>query len=1207
MSNVSNIFSAEDWTKLYTAYSQIDLSSYDFDNLRRVLLDYVKNNFSEDFNDFIESSEFIALIDMMAYLGQSLAFRIDLNSRENFIDTATQQNSIISLARLVGYVPKRNIPAAGMIKLNSISTTQNISDSNGNSLTSLNIVWNDPTNPNFQEQFNTILNQAMSSGQQVGKPASRAVINGVTTEIYELNSLNANPVLPFTQNVAGAAMSFELVSGNIDKMGNLTQTIPVPNSGFNLVYQNDGKGNGSPNTGWFAMLTQGTLFSTDFTITNALPNQVLSVNVNNINNTDTWLFELDSNGNYVALWTQVPEVSGTNVIYNALSQNIRKVYSVVGRESDQVDLAFADGTFGEIPNGSFRFYYRVSNGLSYQIRPIDMPQVAANLNVRTQNANLVTLSMNFGLTNAIDNSTPAENVQTIKANAPQSYYTQNRMITGEDYNIYPLITNQNVLKIKAVNRISSGVNRYLDIIDPTGRYSSVMLFADDGVIYQQDYNDIYNFVWSSSSSDIVSVIQNKLRPYLVNQEFINYYYTNYPRVDFSMTGMVWDALHDSNSTYDGYFTDAYGTPLAFGPGAGAYPARIAAQGSQVRFVPPAGFFFDVNRNLAQGTPTAGSTTYLWASVLSIAGDGRNYGAGALSTGAGPVVFSQKIPSASLIDQVMPELSRDFGSLEVSIYNAINKQLDFGIGYNQSTSTWYMITAANLSRSSVFDLSYAQDTSNTNKDASWLIKLQFKNATYTSTARLTQTIFGSVSQNQFYYDSKQLIKDPLTGKLVSDQIFVLKTNSDWTRNNVPYLEDIEFHIIENIQDVDGYVNPNAIRLGYTDNYSNLIPDDPDSFGRIINLEKISTAVATAVINGGNITAINLVSGGSGYVNPPAVVLTGNGINAAASAVITNGVVTAINITDGGTGYSVCSVYLDPGLKRYGFADTDFVVVFQRYVDSSGFYRWQLYQNTSTMIVADQLSNIGTTDPYGRAYIDGQLIYVRATETVYVWSSMTGGYAITSDYTAYPGRANLQFKYMHNTSDTRRIDPALSNIIDLYVLTSSYSNNFQNWLQNDRTLANKPSPPTSTELATLLGSIETVKGMSDEIIYNPVEYMVLFGSLANPAYQANFQVVKNASSLMSDNEVITRVVSAINLFFANANYDFGDTFYFTELAAYVHLQLAGTISSIVLVPASSSSQFGDLFQITSMPNQILLQDVSAANVHIVSSVTPATINN
>ena len=44
--------------------------------LREALLAYVTTNISFDkFNDFIASSEFIAILDLVAYLGHSLAFQ----------------------------------------------------------------------------------------------------------------------------------------------------------------------------------------------------------------------------------------------------------------------------------------------------------------------------------------------------------------------------------------------------------------------------------------------------------------------------------------------------------------------------------------------------------------------------------------------------------------------------------------------------------------------------------------------------------------------------------------------------------------------------------------------------------------------------------------------------------------------------------------------------------------------------------------------------------------------------------------------------------------------------------------------------------------------------------------------------------------------------------------------------------------------------
>ena len=102
----------QDWTKVYESFRNADFQSYDFQTLRKSMIDYLRIYYPEDFNDFTESSEFIALVDMIAFLGQSLAFRTDLNARENFMDTAERRDSVVKLANLVSYTPKRNTDAS---------------------------------------------------------------------------------------------------------------------------------------------------------------------------------------------------------------------------------------------------------------------------------------------------------------------------------------------------------------------------------------------------------------------------------------------------------------------------------------------------------------------------------------------------------------------------------------------------------------------------------------------------------------------------------------------------------------------------------------------------------------------------------------------------------------------------------------------------------------------------------------------------------------------------------------------------------------------------------------------------------------------------------------------------------------------------------------------------------------------------------------
>ena len=179
---LNNLILNQDWTKIYQTFKNVDFKSYDFENLRRVIIEYIRENYPEDFNDYVESSEYLALIDAIAFLGQSLAFRVDLASRENFIELAERRESVLRLARMLSYNAKRNIASSGLLKFDTVSTTENILDSNGRNLSLQTVVWNDPTNPNWNEHFILILNAAMADNTEIGRSQGVDTIQGITTE-----------------------------------------------------------------------------------------------------------------------------------------------------------------------------------------------------------------------------------------------------------------------------------------------------------------------------------------------------------------------------------------------------------------------------------------------------------------------------------------------------------------------------------------------------------------------------------------------------------------------------------------------------------------------------------------------------------------------------------------------------------------------------------------------------------------------------------------------------------------------------------------------------------------------------------------------------------------------------------------------------------------------------------------------------------------
>ena len=153
----SNLFAAEDFRTIYRSFSEINFTAYDFDTIKTSMIEYLVRNFPEEFNDFIESSEFIAIVELLAYMGQTIAFRQDLNTRENFLDTAERDESILRLAKMLNYVPKRNLPGAGLLKIYSVRTTEEIFDSNGKDVSNQTIIWNDVNNGDYLEQILLVL------------------------------------------------------------------------------------------------------------------------------------------------------------------------------------------------------------------------------------------------------------------------------------------------------------------------------------------------------------------------------------------------------------------------------------------------------------------------------------------------------------------------------------------------------------------------------------------------------------------------------------------------------------------------------------------------------------------------------------------------------------------------------------------------------------------------------------------------------------------------------------------------------------------------------------------------------------------------------------------------------------------------------------------------------------------------------------------
>ena len=139
-----------------------------------------------------------------------------------------------------------------------------------------------------------------------------------------------------------------------------------------------------------------------------------------------------------------------------------------------------------------------------------------------------TLTFTCALTQPVSNAANRENINEIKQRAPARFYTQNRMVNGEDYNNFPYTLYSTIIKSKAVNRSSIGTSRYLDLVDITGKYSSTNVFASDGMIYENTAVPSFTFTFVDQN-DITDVIVNQVEPVLASRGMQEFYYQNFAR------------------------------------------------------------------------------------------------------------------------------------------------------------------------------------------------------------------------------------------------------------------------------------------------------------------------------------------------------------------------------------------------------------------------------------------------------------------------------------------------------------------------------------------------------------------------------------------------------------------------------------------------------------------------------------------------------
>jgi hypothetical protein len=1139
-----NLYGAEDWSIVYSSFKNAEFISYDFDTLRQSMVTYMQTNYPEEFNDYIQNSEFIALLDLVAYVGQNLAFRMDLNARENILDTAEKRESVLRIARMLSYKPKRVRPAQGFMKVVSAVSSDQIIDSTGINLSNKTIQWgSDPSELEY-ERFIRVMNAAFGDNNKFGNPVKRTTnsINSTVYEIYNFNNTNSIVNFPIPATVDGFRLNFDLVPVDINTDGIISQVEPDYNTAFSVMYRNDGKGVGSTKTGFFFLAKQGYIASTIEIMTSPVANAVIDIPMtDNISEEDFYVQTLDDNGSVIKTWSRVSNLDFSNIVVNEYGSANKDLYEVLYTDADITSIKFGDGTFTNVPTGNIRVWYRTAENNFIRVKSGEITNVTFDITYRNADNQTQTLSLTMELQDNMVTGLPSESVDEIKRNAPEAFYSKNRMVTADDYNGFLPTLNNDVLVLKAENRTFSGHSRYVDLKDPTGKNRPLIEFADDGYLYKEE--TVKNTVVPDDiTRRTVDLLDEYIESKLSNVGLLNFYYGKLNLT--SVTGN--DALNYFPTVNIG--KTIYYTTLTNEIGVNDIFSSLVVDHTNTNDPYDN---FDINGGMLMIDNELFTYTDMQNSTKFIGVKRAAQGTAAAKHTAGSKVYK-------VLDYRWRVAYNDANSSNGYISESNGNDTPVKLGFTTGAEL------RSLRPGSVLRL---QTTEGVNRWANvYDVKgdgFGIEDIDYVYTGLLVNGM-GTVEISKSI-TSLDLIKeilppftrvfDDLTRATIIDKLnakenFALKFDNITPR----------WIVINNLVNIESTWNRTS------DNNEWLIACIRDGAGWKITIRQLDYIFGSdELIRFYNINWSPTFNPSFSSISKDTISLLELGSN---------------NKIQKSKSYKISGYYVYDD----GYTDNSKVKVTPLDLDND-------------FLPDDPEHFISVVN-------DNELTLVEYDEGDFTYLVPVPG-EVADGVKTIPGINLLPFKWEHSVDIDQSLDPSLTNIIDAYVLTKSYNDDYITWKKTGDVNVTAPLPQTTEELRNSFAGLLSYKMMTDEIIFHSVKFKPLFGVLAAKEFQAQFKVVKNIKSKLTDSEIKSKVIAAVDNFFTPGNFNFGEIFYFTELAAYIHTSLSTDLSSVVIVPLSQESKFGTLFQIQPDRNEVVTSVANVNDIIVISEITDSNI--
>jgi len=468
---------------------EIDYLSRDFDTIKTDLIGFLKRNFINDWNDFNEASGGMALLELLAYIGDQMSFYTDRQVNEGFIWRAVEDKNVLAAAQSLGYEPDLATPAQVLL---SVSSTMQAS-------TSANTLFKLKKGSRVITNFDPVVSFEIIEDVDFSSTANRQVTTNGTEVQISVSSVTA---------VAGQSRTFSYTVGEPTSFMKVT----LPDEDIIEVYSISG----SDNSEWFEVdfLAQDTIFIGEQNTTSSSGTEAYVLKLQRV--PKRYVVERETNGRTSVRFGSgiLANLEDSEVIPNpedfVLPPTLRG--SPSGFLPAIVDSTnfLKTKTMGDAPrNISLDISYRYGGGLDTNVGPRTLTKFR---DVKTEflTNNLTTVSADV-TNNIIGNLTVTnynqasgggerESLEEIRENAAAYFASQGRAVTLQDYQVFVMSMPQKFGSVfRSIARKDPSNNLGVELVvigrDQAGRLASASNVLKNNIeTYIKQYRSFFDSI-----------------------------------------------------------------------------------------------------------------------------------------------------------------------------------------------------------------------------------------------------------------------------------------------------------------------------------------------------------------------------------------------------------------------------------------------------------------------------------------------------------------------------------------------------------------------------------------------------------------------------------------------------------------------------------------------------------------------------------------